>query len=121
MITTLIDIFNIQFASKEQTLSYQSSSFHKFWLTKTNFKKWLNVCLRIISGNQNNILVSIIIKSRILSRTSTEQSGKNEKKKFYLMGFKFTSRTCFESKNFLPKSCPELSNQVLSFSEGQIY
>jgi hypothetical protein len=63
MITTLIDIFNIQFASKEQTLSYQSSSFHKFWLTKTNFKKWLNVCLRIISGNQNNILVSIIIKA----------------------------------------------------------
>ena len=55
------------------------------------------------------------------SRTSTEGSGKNEKKNFFLLGFKYTLRTCFESKNFLPKSCPELSNQVLSFSEGQIY
>ena len=43
------------------------------------------------------------------------------KKKNFLLGFKYTLRTCFESKNFLPKSCPELSNQVLSFSEGQIY
>ena len=42
------------------------------------------------------------------------------KKKNFLLGFKYTLRTCFESKNFLPKSCPELSNQVLSFSEGQI-
>ena len=62
-----------------------------------------------------------VIKWRIGSRTSTEQSGKNEKKIFFLLGFKYTLRTCFESKNFLPKSCPELSNQVLSFSEGQIY
>ena len=42
-------------------------------------------------------------------------------KKKILLGFKYTLRTCFECKNFLPKSCPELSNQVLSFSEGQIY
>jgi hypothetical protein len=34
---------------------------------------------------------------------------------------KYTLRTCFESKNFSSNSCPELSNQVLSFSEGQIY
>ena len=58
----------------------------------------------------------LLLKWRILSQTSTEQSGKNEKRKIFLLGFKYTLRTCFESKNFLPKSCPELSNQVLSFS-----
>ena len=61
------------------------------------------------------------LKWRILSQTSTEESGKNKKIWFFLLGFKYTLRKYFESKNFLPKSCPELSNQVLSFSEGQIY
>ena len=61
------------------------------------------------------------IKWRILSQTSTEESGKNKKIKIFLLGFKYTLRTCFESSNVLTKSCPELSNQVLSFSEGQIY
>ena len=62
------------------------------------------------------------IKWRIFSHTSSEGSGKNNKKKiFFLLGLKYTLRTCFESKNFLLKSYPELSNQVLSFSEGQIY
>ena len=61
------------------------------------------------------------LKGRILSRTSSEQSGTNWIFGFFLLGFKYTLRTCFKSKNFLPKSCPELSNQVLSFSEGQIY
>ena len=44
----------------------------------------------------------MIVKWRIGSRTSTEGSGKNEKKKFFLLGFQYTLRTCFESKNFLP-------------------
>jgi hypothetical protein len=43
------------------------------------------------------------LKWRIFSQTSTEQSGKNN-----------------NAINFLPKSCPELSNQVLSFSACQI-
>ena len=60
-------------------------------------------------------------KWRILSQTSTEESDKNKKILFFLLGFKYTLRTCFEPKNFLPKSYPELSNQVVSFSEGQIY
>ena len=46
---------------------------------------------------------------------------KIKKSEFFLLGLNYTLRTCFESKNFLPKSCPELSNQELSFSEGQIY
>ena len=46
-------------------------------------------------------------------------SGKNPKSGFFLLGLMYTSRKCFESKKFLSKSCPELSNQVLSFSEGQ--
>ena len=59
------------------------------------------------------------VKWRILSRPSKIGSDKNTKKNF-LLGLKFTLRTCFEYKNFSSNSCPELSNQVLSFSAGQI-
>ena len=59
-------------------------------------------------------------KWRIFSLPGKIGTGKNTKY-FFLLGFKYTLGTCFESKNFLPKSCPELSNQILSFSEGQIY
>ena len=61
------------------------------------------------------------VKQGVGSQTGTEGSGKNKKKLFFLLGLKYTLRTCFESKNFLPKSCPELSNQVLSFSACQVY
>ena len=43
------------------------------------------------------------LKWRILSQTSTEGSGKIFFFWFFLLGFKYTLRTCFESKNFLPK------------------
>ena len=52
--------------------------------------------------------------------TGRSGSGKNKKSWFFLLGLKYTLRTCFESKKFLSKSCPELSNQVLSFSACQI-
>ena len=61
------------------------------------------------------------IKYRIFNQTSSERSGKNKKYGFFLLGLKYTLRTCFDTINFLPKSCPELSNQVLSFSACQIY
>ena len=61
------------------------------------------------------------MKWRILNQTGEIGSGKNTKFLFFLLGLKYTLRTCFESKNFSSNSCPELSNQVLSFSEGQIY
>ena len=61
------------------------------------------------------------VKWRILSQTGKIGSGKNTKFLFFLLGLKYTLRTCFESTNFSSNSCPELSNQVLSFSEGQIY
>ena len=60
-------------------------------------------------------------KWKIFSRPGKLGSGRNIKSLFFLLGLKYTFRTCFESKKFLSKSCPELSNQVLSFSEGQIY
>ena len=47
-------------------------------------------------------------------------SGKNQKSWFFLLGLKYTLRTCFESKKFLAKSCPEQNNEVLSFSACQI-
>ena len=63
----------------------------------------------------------LLIKWSFFRETSMDGSGKNKKSWFFLLGLKYTLRTCFESKKFLSKSCPELSNQVLSFSEGQIY
>ena len=68
-----------------------------------------------------HIWYPVYLKWRILSQTSREGSGKNIIFWFFLLGFKYTLRTCFESKNFLPKSCPELSNQVFSFSACQIF
>ena len=40
---------------------------------------------------------------------------KIENPDFFLLGLKYTLRTCFEPKKFLLKSCPELSNQVSVF------
>ena len=34
-----------------------------------------------------------------------------------MLGLKYTLRTCFVSNNSSSNSCPELTNQVLSFSE----
>ena len=76
---------------------------------------------RMLKSASNAIINSVIIKWRILSQPGRKGSGKNRKKIFCLLGLKITLRTCFESNNFLSNSCPELSNQVLSFSEGQIY
>ena len=59
-------------------------------------------------------------KWRNLSQTGKIGSGKNTKKNF-LLGLKYILSTCFESKNFSSNSCPELSNQQLSFSACQIY
>ena len=66
------------------------------------------------------LFIEVSLKWTILSQTSTEGSGKNIFFWFFLLGLKYTLRTCFESKNFLRKSRPELSNQVLSFSACQI-
>ena len=62
-----------------------------------------------------------LLKWRILSQPAKIGSGKSKKSLFFLLGLKITLRTCFQSNNFSSNSCPELSNQVLSFSEGQIY
>jgi hypothetical protein len=51
-----------------------------------------------------------------LSQPTKIGSGKNKKTLFF-MGLE----DHLESNNFSSNSCPELSNQVLSFSEGQIY
>ena len=62
------------------------------------------------------LLHMYLLKWRILSQTGKIGSGKNTKFLFFLLGLKYTLRTCFESKNFSSNSCPELSNHVLSFS-----
>ena len=46
------------------------------------------------------------LKWRILSRTSKIGSGKNTKYFFFLLGLKYTLRTCFETKNFFVKFLP---------------
>ena len=67
------------------------------------------------------ILQALTLKWRIVSQPAKIGSGKNGKSLFFLLSLKITLRTCFESNNFLSNSCPELSNQELSFPEGQIY
>ena len=57
-----------------------------------------------------------VLSGHFFSQAGLEGSGKNPKSRFFLLGLKYTLRTCFESKKFLSKSCPELSNQVLSLS-----
>ena len=69
----------------------------------------------------SDLTEEVCLSGEFSARQAKKGSGKNENSRFCLLGLKYTLRTCFESKNFLPKSCPELSNQVLSFSEGQIY
>ena len=44
-------------------------------------------------------------KWKIFSRPGKLGSGRNIKSLFFLLGLKYTFRTCFESKKFLPKSC----------------
>ena len=45
-------------------------------------------------------------------RQAQREVVKTKKSGFFLLGLKYTLRTCFKSKNILLKSCPELSNQV---------
>jgi hypothetical protein len=73
----------------------------------------LKIKIRTAVGNKWNANPGLHkgqIKWPILSQTSTEGSGKNKKSGFLLLGLKYTLRTCFDAINFLPKSCPELSN-----------
>ena len=93
-----------------------------FWINMHWFKKRsrLQTFMVQVFFSNAQLFLLLPLKWRILSQTTTEQSGKNKKFWFFLLDLKYTLRTCFESKNFLPKSCPELSNQVLSFSACQI-
>ena len=56
--------------------------------------------------------ISILYVSKLRSQIGLEESGKNNKSGFFLLGLNYTLRTCFESKKFLSKCCPELSNSV---------
>ena len=76
------------------------------------------LCAKVNKTHQ--VYTKTFNKVGFLSRTGLEGSGKNTKSGFFLLGLKYTLRTCFKSKKFLLKSCPELSNQVLSFSACQI-
>ena len=66
-------------------------------------------------------IFDLLLKWRSVSQTSTEESGKN----MFFFYFSYWAWSIpwghvLSLKHFLPKSCPELSNQVLSFSACQI-
>ena len=99
---------------------YPSSKLHIFnWLPF----HWLAVSFWyvLVMAMWKRTLIGMCLKWRILSRTGKIGSGKITKYFFLLLGLKYNLRTCFESKNFLSNSCPELSNQQLSFSACQVY
>ena len=50
----------------------------------------------------------ISIKWAIFRETGIIGSGKNPKSEFFLLGFKYTLKVCFESKKFLSDFCHEL-------------
>ena len=54
-------------------------------------------------------LMLVSFKWRNLSQTGKIGSVKNPKYFFFLLGLKYTLRTCFEYKNFSSNYCPELS------------
>ena len=84
------------------------------WLYFLKQSPQLFICMQLVECR-------LCLKWRILSRKGKIGNGKNTKYFFFLLGLKDTLRTCFEPKNFLSNSCPELSNQQLSFSACQIY
>ena len=56
---------------------------------------------------------NVLLKWRIFSQSGKIGTDKNTKYLFFLLGLKYTLRTCFEPKNFLSHSSPELSNQAM--------
>ena len=99
MITcTDLDSFPVE-APKLSILRPKFSTFSRFF-----HSKYLEINIRIV------------FKWRNLSQTGKIGSGKNTKYFLFLLGLKYTLRTCFESKIFLSNSFPELSNQQFSFS-----
>ena len=75
----------------------------------------------LIQSRSNKVLWSALIKWSFFIETGLDRSGKNQKSWFFPWGLKYTLRTCFESKNVLSKSCPELRNQVHQFSKYRIW
>ena len=69
--------------------------------------KWGQIYLM---GAEMTSCVCRQIKWPFFIGASLNGSGKNQKYWFFLLGLKYTLRTCFESKKLLSKSCPELSN-----------
>ena len=105
---------------------FDPTSFKSIWgyFFQVVFQYTLVNCTRpklyVVQCNLVETCLKICLKWRIFSRTGKIGSGKNTNFFFFLLGLKYTLRTFFESKNLLSNSCPELSNQVLSFSAYQI-
>ena len=90
-----------------QTNQLRSMSFHNLFITISTSDHMLALILKIS-------FIKCPIKWTFFIEPSLDGSGKNQKSWFFLLGLKYTLRTSFESKKFLLKSCPELSNQILS-------
>ena len=109
--------------STEVAFSIKTTFLRSFRTTNgLTFNQILTQCdpmSKISTGDQNYCTVQCLtlLKWRIFSQPGKIETGKNTKSLYFLLGLK----TCFESVNFSSNSCPELSNQVLTFSEGQIY
>ena len=90
--------------------------------------QWDRSLIEKISGNGGAIckmfglcLWIFNLSGKFSVRHAQSKVVKVKKSGLFLLGLKYNLRTCFESKKVLPKSCPELSNQLLSFSACQIY
>ena len=107
-------------------ISLNKHLFCRLWMHKClkNQLKWLFLCTYLhtwLCWLPVGATCFLTLSGPFWVRQAQREVVKIKKSWFFLLGIKYTLRTCFESKNFLPNYCPELSNQVLSFSEGQIY
>ena len=75
------------------------------WFTHVEFKK-----------NPNSLCRFLDLSGELSGKIGT---CKNTKPLFFLLGLKYALRSCFEPKNFLSDSCPELSIHVFSFSASK--
>ena len=113
------------FSSMGSFVALSPTFLRKLFITMST-GKWFVTCMKPFNleiFQDLNFSLSILFLS-LSGHLSEIQAGvevvKIKKSWFFLLGLKYTLRTCFDSKKFLSKSCPELSNQVLSFSACQI-
>ena len=105
----LIDEKSFWCASRDLCLFFKNYSFHLVYqLDYAPFNAFFSDRVK----GKPHYRRTIFLNGEFSVRQAQRKVVKIKKSRFFLLGLKYTLRTCFKSKNILLKSCPELSNQV---------